>query len=371
MSFAALRSEWTGARLNFNPGTFGTPAARVRTAVRAFQTETDGWPLAQYERGRVAVRSARQALGELWPHAGLVVGAGTTSQVSAFVPAFVRACGRVRLLTTTEEHEGGLAGWLAHPEVEVVQVAPAEVIEVAARGGWDVVFVSEVAWTTGERIDTAALEAVVGEALLVVDAAQAVGPVCFVPRGDVGVASLHKWLAAPAGTGFGWLSPRARARLHGTRWAGHALDPEHELAEFEPAGGLDYAAWAGVGVALELYGGVGEAPAAARVRALGQRLAEGVAVALAPWRPRFATGATFTEAPTVSDGGAVVARFPREVDPYAFYRALDAAGLHAKCIKSPVHNQLRWGVPWWEDEARVDEALGMIRNHSALLGPRP
>ena len=371
MSFEALRGQWTGARLNFNPGTFGTPAAGVRAAVRAFQAETDGWPLAQYERGRAAVRAARRQLAELWPHAGLVVGAGTTSQVSALVPAFVRTCGRVRLLTTTEEHEGGLAGWLAHPDVEVVQVAPAEVAETAARGGWDVVFVSEVAWTTGERIDTAELEGVVGDALLVVDAAQAVGPSGFVPRGDVGVASLHKWLAAPAGTGFGWLSARARARLHGTRWAGHALDPEHDLAEFEPAGGLDYAAWAGVGVALGLYAGVGEGAAVARVRQLGERLATGAAERLAPWRPRFAAEGRFGEDPGVSDGGAVVVRFPGEVDPYAFYRALDAAGLHAKCIKSPVHNQLRWGVPWWETEAREDEALALLSTHAERLGAHP
>jgi hypothetical protein len=138
------RPEGAGSagRLNFNPGTFGTPSPETRAAERAFQAATDGWPLAQYEQGRAAVRAVREALTALWPHEGMVVGTGTTSQVSALVPAVVRAYGRVRVLTTTEEHEGGLAGWLAHPAVEVVQVAPMEVEARAAEGGWDVVFVS-------------------------------------------------------------------------------------------------------------------------------------------------------------------------------------------------------------------------------------
>ena len=126
-----------------------------------------------------------------------------------------------------------------------------------------------------------------------------------------------------------------------------------------------------MGEALADYAAIGEVAASARVRALGQRFAEAVSIELAAWRPQFCGAGGFASAPAVSPGGAVVARFPREVDPYPFYRALDAAGLHAKCIKSTVHNQLRWGVPWWETEARVDAAASLVRSNAALLEPRP
>lgn len=79
------------------------------------------------------------------------------------------------------------------------------------------VTVSHVDYHTGYRCDLAAVRDVVGEALLVVDAVQALGALRFsMEHADVVVAGGHKWLRAGGGVGFVAVSDRALERLSPT-----------------------------------------------------------------------------------------------------------------------------------------------------------
>ncbi|HNH50140.1 MAG TPA: hypothetical protein PKY30_24105, partial [Myxococcota bacterium] len=70
------------------------------------------------------------------------------------------------------------------------------------------------------------------------------------------------------------------------------------------------------------------------------------------------------EVPALPSGTCVV-RFPLEFDPYPLYARLDSRAVHMKCIKGKTGtgeplNQLRFGLPWFEQEERLDAALGII-----------
>ncbi|CAL9634053.1 aminotransferase class V-fold PLP-dependent enzyme [Streptomyces sp. enrichment culture] len=78
---------------------------------------------------------------------------------------------------------------------------------------------SSVQWTTGYRADLAKISEMCRDRgiMLIVDGAQHIGAVPFdvsqTPV-DVLVSSGHKWLNSPFGTGFLYLSPDIRSRLH-------------------------------------------------------------------------------------------------------------------------------------------------------------
>ena len=103
------------------------------------------------------------------------------------------------------------------------------------------VTVSHVDYRTGFRCDLAAIREAAGDALLVVDAVQALGAVQFtMEHADVMVAGGHKWLRAGGGVGLMALSDRALERLSPTLvgWPGveDPFDTEMPLPH-PPVGG--------------------------------------------------------------------------------------------------------------------------------------
>ena len=89
------------------------------------------------------------------------------------------------------------------------------------------VAVSHVDYRTGFRCDLGAIREAAGDALVVVDAVQALGAVRFsMEHADVVVAGGHKWLRAGGGVGLMAASDRALERLSPTLvgWPG-VLDP--------------------------------------------------------------------------------------------------------------------------------------------------
>lgn len=123
--------------------------------------------------------------------------------------------------------------WLRTPRVT------AEVVADALTPSTTVVSVSAVDFRTGYRADLAALRAVVGDRLLVVDGIQGVGVVDEPWEvADVLVCGGQKWLRAGWGTGFAVLSERALDRLEPliSGWTG-ACDPgvfDDEIHDMAP-----------------------------------------------------------------------------------------------------------------------------------------
>jgi selenocysteine lyase/cysteine desulfurase len=107
---------------------------------------------------------------------------------------------------------------------------PVEAFARVMDGRTRAVVVSSVQWTSGHRVDLAALGALCREAgaFLVVDAIQQLGAVRLSVREtpiDVLVAGGHKWLNAPFGCGLLYVSDGAVARLRQPLWGYLGLEP--------------------------------------------------------------------------------------------------------------------------------------------------
>lgn len=372
---ALRRAEFATDRLNLNPGTLGTPARRVQAACAAFHAATRGWPLGAYGLGRTAAARARAAAPTVGVPGPVTLQAGTTVTTTLLAHALRAHVGRpLRVLTTAHEHPGGLASfargaWVSHvPDVALDD--PEAFADEVHRHQPDLVLLSQILWTNGRALPTGALcraaRSVAPSAWRVVDAAQALGAAELDGAdADFLVASGHKWLGGPAGTGLLWVGPRAEA-LGGLGWAGDgghgdAGGASHasEVAQaFEAGGGQDFGRWAGLAIALELHAGLGAHAVARRSHALATGLATRLHAALEGRPHRFADGASWSREPTAQGAHVVLAL--DGVDPYPLYRRLEAEKIHAKCIKEALATgevlaHLRFGVPAWESEERLDE----------------
>lgn len=383
--------EFPGERLNLNPGTLGTPSAAVLAAMQAFWSDgLRASPLGQYQRGREELLRARALAHALWGAAPLALCGGASEVMTRLTLALHARLGpgRVRVLTSGHEHAGGLAGFLHHPGFEVFYLADAaladpEVIAAAvAELCPQILFLSQVTYTTGHvlpvRSHLTAARAASPELWTIVDAAQAVGLVALaLEAADAVVASGHKWLAGPPGTGFLWLSERARVEL-APGGAGEALDPGAPCAAFDRAGGHDLSLHAGTAAALSLHLALGPEHVLARSRALAGWFAAELharlgdrAVEHAFFDPR--TGA-LSQAPPPAEAliGAVHVHFPG-IDPYPAYAVLHQRGVHLKCIKDTRPggarlSVLRAGIPCYESRPRLVRALDLLAE--ALAGAR-
>ncbi len=375
-AWEALRvAGFPSERINLNPGTLGTPSAAVRRAMQQFQAEEDGaWPLGQYVRGRDALRRARARATALWGHAPAIC-AGTTQTMNLLtlaLPGLLQGSpareGPIRVLTTAQEHHGGVSGFEHHPAYRTVYLAEHELTDDAAfrarvrRESPAVALLSQRTWTDGRALDVARMCASLREeapdCVRIVDAAQAVGIVApALGIAEIVVASAHKWLNGPPGTGFVWMSPEAHARFGRLHHVGEPLDPEGPCPGLEMAGGQDFAVYAGLDAALELYAQIGLEAVLTRSCALAALLVEQLAAVL----PGVAVDAA---------DAVVRVRFPEGRDPYPLYAGLNARGVHTKCVKETLAdgtrlNLLRLGVPWYESPARLARVSGLV---SALVG---
>ncbi len=375
------KREFPGARINLNAGTLGTPARSVRAAQREFwRGGLRAWPLGQYQRARAEIRRVRALARDLWGPAAVAVTGGTSDAMTRVTLA-LRAhlgAGPVRVLTSGHEHAGGLQGlqrlpgWEVHylPDHALADPAVVATHVVALRP--HILCLSQLTYTTGQQVPVerhiAAARGHEPALWVIVDAAQALGLVPPALAGaDVVVGSGHKWLFGPPGSGLMWLSDRACRELS-VGAAGEALDPEAPCAAFERAGGHDFSVHAGLAAALALHARLGPAAVLARSRALAGEFAAALHARLCE---RAIDHAFFNpdsgepqSTPPTGLLGAVHVHFPT-LDPYPAYAALDARGIHLKCIKGIRPGGTRLAVlraclPCHESPARLHTAVTRI-----------
>ena len=132
-----------------------------------------------------------------------------------------------------------------------------------------------------------------------VDGAQAVGqfPVDLTALGcDAYSVSLHKWMLAPAGTGFLFVRREARDRIH----TAFAPDATEEEPRFDPPGTAAFPVRAAVGTAVDFVQALGLEAVEARCRFLSDHLKSQLAevagvTLLSGSRDRSAPGSTIFE----------------------------------------------------------------------------
>jgi selenocysteine lyase/cysteine desulfurase len=388
IDWGSLRArEFPGPRINLNAGTLGTAGRSVRAAQREFwRGGVRAWPLGQYQRGRAAVRRVRELAARLWGSPRVAVTGGASEAMTRLTLALHARLvpGPIRVLTSAHEHAGGIAGFLRHPGFTVSYLptgalaSPTALAAHVAERRPHVLLLSQVTYTTGQVVPIAghlaALRPASPDLWVIVDAAQAVGLVPPALAGaDAVVASGHKWLFGPPGSGLVWLSERAASEL-GPGAAGEPIDPESPCAAFERVGGHDFSVHAGLAAALDLHATLGPAAVLGRSRDLASWFAAELHARLRDRAVRHAffdpaTGVA-GDAPPPTLLGAVHVQFPA-LDPYPAYAALDARGIHVKCIKDLRADGtrlavLRAGIPCYETRPRLRRALDLLT--AALAG---
>ncbi len=137
-----------------------------------------------------------------------------------------------RVLTTDVEHEGGSAAWKylkkhRGVEIDLVSIAPGDFDTKGIVGRFEklitertkVISVSHVITSTGLRMPITEIVALAKSRriLCIVDGAQAVGGIDVDVRKlgcDAYVATGHKWLMGPKGTGFVYINKDASSMIH-------------------------------------------------------------------------------------------------------------------------------------------------------------
>lgn len=378
--------QFASSRINLNPGTLGTPSRAVRNAMLEFYAQDRfAYPLGQYLEGRTALRAARDLAIQLFglpEGAALSVTTGATSSMNTLAGLLARqlrpASGPpIRLLTTRHEHHGGLDAF-SHDARYRLEYLPDTalwedpgLIEALETFRPEVLLVSQRTWTGGQRLPVEHMgrlaRHLLPEVWCLVDAAQALGlePPAW-QEADLVVSSAHKWLSGPPGTGLTWLSRRACEQLLPLVAKVEPLDPESPGAVIEPSGGQDFSRYAGLLAALTLFQAVGANTAGSRSRALAGQFAAQLDAACATAGKRIGfipeQGLGLLEAPPLPQQTAGVLGVEcLGFDPYPLYMALNARGVHTKCIKGPGLNRLRLGIPWYEQPERLTWAAEQVQ----------
>ncbi len=213
-----------------NTASYGLPP---RPAWNALQNALDEWRHGRtsWEGWDESTTRARAAFAQLvGAAAGDVAVASTASGLLGPVAAALPAGARV--VVPDVEFTSNLFPWLVQADrgVEVVTVPTGQLLESIDRRTTVVAF-SAVQSATGEVADVDALVAAARDsgAMVVVDATQALG---WLPgawsRADVVVAAAYKWLMAPRGAAFGYLSPAVRDRFTPLQAGWYAGEDPHD-----------------------------------------------------------------------------------------------------------------------------------------------
>ena len=252
-----------------------------------------------------AVQEAARLLNTTRDHIALVE--STSHGLALAALAIPLAPGDNVLVADTEFVEVGLP-WARRPGVTLRAVRSGERgalrpddFEAAVDARTRVVCVSSVQWSTGYRVEVAALARLCRARglWLVVDAIQEMGALRIdlaQAAPDFVVAGGHKWLNAPFGCGILYVGDRALRELEPPAsgylalprphagWKAYFEDPastpyrdytvRRAPVSYETSGTANYPGWAGLAASLALVNQVGIEAAERRVLELAERAAE-------------------------------------------------------------------------------------------------
>ena len=210
--------------------------------------QADGEPLTGYQE----MMAARSRIGEFVNARGqdIALMQNATMGMSCIANGLDLEPGD-EVITTDQEHSGGIGGWRLRaarsgivvrelPLDSALAGGPDAVIEMfrqAITSKTKVLMVSQITSAFGIVLPAAELCSLASEhgILSVVDGAQAIGqiPVDLQKLGcDAFVASPHKWMCAPKGTGFLYVRPDIPQRIWGTLAGSHYDDWESNAFRF-------------------------------------------------------------------------------------------------------------------------------------------
>jgi selenocysteine lyase/cysteine desulfurase len=351
-----------------NTGSLGpTPRSILDTVLRAW-TELETNPVAMSYGGAVhalADRTREAVAGLIGCSADEVLLTRSTTNAMNIAALGIELARGDRVLTTDVEHEGGSAGWKYLEKrrgvgIDRVVIPPEDhdlsgIIERFDRAitkQTKVISVSHVITSTGLKMPVREIVALARNRniLTVIDGAQAVGNIEVDVRAigcDAYAGPGHKWLMAPKGTGFLYISKGAASRIQPIEWED---GPKYVVGS------------AGIG-ALPLIVGLGAAIEAAQKRGITTSEARNLRL-----RHRAYDGlkkiskVQVLSAPPGPLATALVAfRLPQAVDSLAFRRAMQQKhNLILKQTEKRWFNGMRISPHVFNTETDIDAALKAI-----------
>ena len=275
-----------------------------------------------------------------------------------------------RVLTTDVEHEGGRVGWdylkrRRGVNIDVVSIAPGDFgtraiisrFEQAITDRTKVISVSHVVSSTGLRMPIAEIAALAKNRgiLCVVDGAQAVGGI------DVDVKKLgchayvatgHKWLMGPKGTGFLYISKDASSLIQPVQ----REDGLRFVVGSTGIGSLPLVA--GLGAAVEAMRKRGMATVEKRIIELRDRAYEGLT--------KISKIRVVSPPPGPLATALLAFRLPDSVDSRAFRDVLlKKYGIVVKVEPKNMFNGTRISPHIFNTETEIDAAIKAIRTELA------
>ncbi len=300
MNWAQWRDEFPSAAraVHMNHAGISPLPRRVAAAIGDFAEDglrLDGPTYRRWEARAAAVRAAAARL--IGARAEEIAFIRSTSEGISLIASGLPWQAGDNVVALADEYPSNIYPWfgLRRFGVETRLVARRArrfgVDEVAAAvdGRTRVVAVSAVDWQSGFRADLGALAEFchARDALLVVDAIQAVGAVRVDVAGcgiDVLAAGGHKWLIAPEGCGMLFVAERVVERIEplvlgwksvdrGEPYLPYRFELRRDAGRFEPGSAAHLGIHA-LGAALDLLLDIGPAAIEARVLELTDRLAD-------------------------------------------------------------------------------------------------
>jgi len=293
----------------------------------------------------------------------------TTEGMSAVAQGLHLTRGQ-RVLTTDQEHPGGLTGWtyyarrvgvaidtvrLPAPPRSADQIVP--LLAARIRRDTRVISVSHVTYPTGLRMPIRRIAAL-AEArgvLLVVDGAQAPGVLAVDVRRlgcHAYATSGHKWLLGPKGTGLLYIRKTARKLID------PLLLADGPRAYTAATGTRNTPGILGLGAAIDLLGRIGAAAIERRAVALRNRAYEGLG--------KLAGVKLVSPPPGVMASAMVTVALPEGVDSAALARALRSRHrVVVKAVPKRVVNGIRISTHVYNTERDVDRLLAALRKELA------
>ncbi|SDI14752.1 aminotransferase class V-fold PLP-dependent enzyme [Nonomuraea jiangxiensis] len=265
MDIATAAKLWDADPGWLNTASYGLPP---RPAFEELQAVLTGWRhgSSDWKPWDASVGRSRAAFARLVgaPVADVTVGASLSQIMSAVATALPPGA---RVVVPEIEFTSNLFPWAVAAEVTTV---PADRLADAVTGGTAAVAFSLVQSATGELANLPDILAAARahDALVIVDASQACGWLPVDVAGvDVLACAAYKWLMAPRGAAFGYLSPRVRERMRplAANWYAGAdeggsyygpplrLAPDARAFDLSPA----WFSYVGAAPALELLDEIG------------------------------------------------------------------------------------------------------------------
>ena len=232
----------------------------------------------------------------------------------------------------------------------------------------EVAFFSHVYYDTGNIVAAAEWCSIVRETLpdckIILDVAQSLG-LYDLPFGcaDIVLGSTHKWLFGPHGGGLMWMKAGFQEWIEAMYWSGHGLSHTPVNESISIPGGQDFRLYPAITEALRFFKEAGKHNILARSKYLGSIFQKKL--------DELFTASSYNHVfLNDTDASPVITIAFTDYDPYALYKYLNEQQVHMKCIKDhdiggTKHHILRIGIPYYENQERLNYALNEIAKYLA------